>query len=300
MRWLIFAVLSYGTPLPPPAQSCPVIAAPVYDPVLGLPPGPTGTRQVFHVNSFAGADDYAKVYWASQAAKLVGGAVILDRIYEIHTWVPIYSNVMYTGGGVRRRCGSDALTPLFYAIESGGYPSGIVIDSMVFDGNWRCGGWTPNWAYNNSLWIRGRNTVRNSIFYDSPAETMVTCGAIVEGNIGYNLGGSFLHKSCQDALRRPDIVAWNRVRYANLLGDAVLEHSEGLITLSNWGGGVFLSNNIFEDGGEGVFGDAGQQEEGLTAAMDCYQNFSHLLNYYDNARTETFRFVGTQMYGVGP
>ena len=289
---LLIAALGF-TDLPVPTQpDCPEIAEPIYDPVLGLPPADTGARQVFH------GHDYVSLYWANEAAKAVKGAVVLDRIVDMPTWLYLHPGVLYTGGGLRRICG--AYIPALAMTTANPYPRGIVIDSVVFDGNWDTCGSAGDWRYDNALSIRGRNTVRNSVFVDSPSESITSCGAVLEGNVGWHLAGSFVHKSCATGQQAADILVGNRVAGVNLLGDAGLGgHSEGAVTFSAAAGAILLMGNVFVDGLEGVYGVADSQAEGVLATGDCYQGFPRLLTYYDGARPETFRFPGTRMVRVG-
>lgn len=287
---LIAALISF-VDLPPPG--CPEVAPPVYDSVLGLSPVDTGTRQVFY------GHDYGSLYWANEAAKNVKGAVVLSRIIDMPTWLYLYPGVMYTGGGLRRVC--SAYVPALAMTTHMPYASGIIIDSILFDGNWRICGSKGDWRQDNALSIRGRNTVRNSVFTDSPSESITICGALLINNIGWRLAGSFVHKSCTIGQQAADVLVDNRVSGVNLLGDEGLGgHSEGLVTFSASPTGILLEGNVFRDGLEGVFGVAGSNAEGVLASNDCYEGFSRLLTYYGDARPETFRFSNSRIVKVGP
>lgn len=289
---LLIAALGF-TDLPVPAQpDCPAVERPEYDEDLGLPPADTGDREVFY------GHDYVSLYWANDAARRSRGAVVLTRIIDMPTWLYLYPGVLYTGGGLRRICGAHI--PALAMTTAYPYPSDIVVDSVVFDGNWRECGSPGDWRQQNALSIRGRNTVRDSIFIDSPSESITTCGALLERNVGWGLAGSFVHKSCAPGQQAADVLVGNRVAGVNLLGDAGLGgHSEGAITFSAAAGAILLDGNVFVDGTEGVYGVADHQAEGVLAAGDCYQDFPRLLTYYDGARPETFRFPGTRFVRVG-
>ncbi len=77
--------------------------------VSGLAPGDTGTRTVYHTGSYGGSDNN-KIKQAGLAAAAVSGAVVIDTVLTLTASGLVYDNVLYTGGGVRRACGPQALT----------------------------------------------------------------------------------------------------------------------------------------------------------------------------------------------
>lgn len=153
--------------------------------------------------------------------------------------------------------------------------SGVIVDSVAFDGNSDVNTYTHDWRYNSSLVIRGANTVRNSYFYDTPAENITICGGTFTNNTAWNLGGSFVHKSCS-VDGTIDTITSNRVNVANVFTDAVMDHSEGLYTLSANAGYSVFRGNKFLYGSEAVLGNwAG--ENGFNILGDCYSHFKALI-----------------------
>ncbi|HUS66687.1 MAG TPA: hypothetical protein VMZ28_19255, partial [Kofleriaceae bacterium] len=206
------------------------------DLVEGLPPGDTGTRQVFHTESYTGTDIH-KVQAASRDAAEVRGAVVIDRVYEVDESVRVDDGVLYTGGGIRRACGPHAVSTeavpvgeacipvdtvagfstgtylvntspgydgtlgtfeitvdadgqqicrtsnLDFAIPVGAHVTkvydlvqlhtysagGVVFDSVLFDGSADCNPWVKDWRHNSTFAMRGPNTVRRSVFHDTPS-----------------------------------------------------------------------------------------------------------------------------------
>ncbi len=334
------------------------------DPVQGLPPGDTGGRPVFHTEAYTGSD-LQKVRKATLAAAPVGGAVVLDRVYEVSSSVLVEDGVLYTGGGLRRACGPHAVTTaavasgvacipvdtvagfvasgthlantspayagtlgqfgitidvagkrlcrksnLSFAIPAGSHitkvydlvqlPTSstgrIVFDSVLFDGAADCNPWVHDWRYNMTMAMRGPNTVRRSVFYDTPSENVTICGGNMTDNVALDLGGSFVHKSCsispvdQTAI---DVVSGNYVENVNLNTDQVMQHSEGLVTFSANSRMIFLSHNVFRFGLEGVLGTAQPEDENLAAVGDCYAHFPRLGTLGAGTNAAKLRFVDT-------
>jgi hypothetical protein len=179
------------------------------------------------------------------------------------------------------------------------YEDDIVIDSVLFDGGASCNAETHDWRYNNNLLIRGKNTIKNSVFVDMPSENMTICGATVDSNVAANLQGSFVHKSCSADRISEDVLRGNYVEGANLAGDLIMDHSEGVVTLSANSQQISLEDNVFRNGGEGVFGNAGPDDQGIHAYNDCYAHFKKLINIYCGADPQTFTFKDTELIDVG-
>lgn len=165
---------------------------------------------------------------------------------------------------------------------------GLVIDSVAFDGGADCNTQTHDWTILNTMSVRGANTIRNSYFYNTPSENIVSCGATVESNYAWDLQGSFLHKSCGSVL--PEYINSNRVYNANIATDVLSGHSEGLITFSANAGSMYLRGNIFRKGAEGVFGTAAADETEVHSVYDCYNNFPRLINFSGSFSTATYSF----------
>lgn len=355
---------------------CSAPAAPIclYPPAsidvsAGLNPVDTGNRPVFHTEAYVGSGRQ-KIQQAGADAAAVGGAVIIDRVYEVENQVNLYSGVLYTGGGIRRACTPHAVVtqsamasdscisvsdvsgfgsrrgvqlvtdntfdgvlgrfrvetidsdtnrlcsnaPIGFAVPVGAdviytynlarlsdmYSGGLVVDSVLFDGAARCNGYTHDWRQNSTLPMRGKNTIRNSVFYDTPSENLTTCGGTVENNIAFDLDGSFIHKSCSEPNEPVDIVRNNYVSNANRAGNDATWHAEGLITFSANAGNIMLSGNVFKDGREGVFGQVSTDDENVFAAHGCYANFPHLIEFYGNVDLSKFVFTDVKMFDVGP
>lgn len=170
------------------------------------------------------------------------------------------------------------------------YDAGIIVDSVLFDGAYRCNNGTNDWRLNNALSLRGNNVVRNSVFYDSPSESITTCGARIEHNRAFLLQGSFVHKSCGMDPEPLDILSDNYVDGVNLAGNEQMNHSAGLVTLSVNAGTINLYNNVFRNGREGVYGYASANTEEIHAFNECYAHFKRGIILYDNANPERFTF----------
>ncbi len=327
------------------------------DPTIPRPPADTGDRPVFHVDDYNGSPAL-RILRAGRDAAEVGGAVVLDQIYEVDREIRLLEGVMYTGGGLRRSCtpvgkvivaagptdacvevddlagyrvgtmhrvviddsfdgnlGGFVLTALDdtgsrlcvsasfgFEIPVGArivrlhdlagppdtYSTGIVVDSVIFDGAERCNSEIHDWRFNNTMSLRGRNEIRNSIFYDTPSENLTICGSVVANNICLDLQGSFVHKSCSSTIPPVDLITGNYIENANLSGDAVMRHSEGLITFSANAGNIVATRNIYRWGSEGVFGLAGTNDENVTTVDDCYAHLPRLIEYYGGADQNAF------------
>ena len=184
-------------------------------------------------------------------------------------------------------------------IRGGGFGDNITIDSMVFDGNSDCNGFVKDWRENSTLFISGLNTVKNSLFYDTPNENITSCGAVIENNVATNLGGSFVHKSCPPDKLNSETIANNYIDGSNIAGNDALVHSEGLITFSANAGNMNLEGNTFKHGNEGVFGFASTEDRNVYASGDCYSDFPHLIRYLPGADESTFSF-DARLIDVGP
>ncbi len=274
----------------------------------GLPPADTGARTVFHVDDY-GADTNAAyaIFAAGLAAYAVGGAVVFDRLYDVEATSYVFPGVFYTGGGVRRSCTFNSppqAQTMFIPWISWPYPDGIVFDSVLIDG-----GWDPdngchegyNGVTGTTVSLRGHNTVRNSVFRNTPSENLTMCGGTIENVTAYNLGGSIVHKSCTAEVA-PQLDVLHRVRVfgVNLLGDAQLEHSEGAITLSASAGGIVVSDSEFSGGAESFIGDH-TSEKNILVVGSRISDFPELVGTAMGVpETGEIRFVDTEIVNVGP
>ena len=338
------------------------------DPVLGLKPAETGLREVFNPEDFDGVPA-RRIQKAADAAGTVGGAVVLEKIYDIAHAIRLPDGIMVTGGGLRRTCGAVAnvMNPpalkkdsvCFPVDSTEGFTLGeavqllvdettagnlgmvaldsvadgelcvsndvdgllskgvakifrvrnmvlgktswsdkIVIDSVFFDGSNRCNSASHDWRIANTLSIRGDNTVRNSIFVDTPSENITACRGVFEDNFAMDLQGSFIHISCLPKDQGPEVIRRNVVLEANLAGDEVMRHSEGLITFSANSGDIEMEENIFIGGNEGVLGRAGPDDEGILSVGDCYKDFPRIMQVYNGADESTFVFQDLELIQV--
>lgn len=257
------------------------------DLVNGQSAGDTGARQVFHVDNYSGTNNQ-KIASASLAANAVGGAVVFDHVYDISSTVTMYSNVLYTGGGLRR---ADNLSSDFALVQSSpSYATGIVVDQMLFDGNNTHNSWTHDWTKNNTGFLRGANTIRNSVFYDTPSENLTICGATVTGNIAFNLSGSFLHISCSVDHLMQEWIYNNYVEHSNLVGNAVMGHTEGTITYSANSKDIHSSGNVFRYGNEGVFGIADADDGPMDSVGDYFSHYPRLMSFNIDGDPSLFSF----------
>lgn len=176
-----------------------------------------------------------------------------------------------------------------------GNEDGIVFDSVLFDGNSECNNYTHDWRFNNTVALRGRNTVQNSVFINTPSENLTVCGSIIRNNIGVNMYGSLIHKSCTPATDAPiDLVVGNYVERANLATDAISEHTEGVITLSSNAGNIYSSDNVFRHGSEGAFGYVSNDDRDIISYNDCYAHLKRGIYMYSDADSATFQFIETE------
>ena len=179
------------------------------------------------------------------------------------------------------------------------YTKNIVIDSVLFDGNKQCNSQTHDWRFNNTLPIRGDNIVRNSVFKNTPSENLTGCRGVFEDNIAVDLDGSFIHISCSPEEAGTEKVSRNYTARTNLVGDEIMGHSEGTITFSSNSRDLLLRDNVFLDGGEGVFGFAGPDDEGLHAQNDCYAKFPRVITIYGGANSRRFVFRNVSFIDIG-
>jgi hypothetical protein len=292
---LVVALLGACTEVQPPVGSDAAPEQGVVSLGVGLPPGDTGTRTVFH------ASDEWGLFTAGLAAAAVGGAVVLDNVIEIYGTVYYMPGVLYTGGGVKRVCNQEypwTLYGLFTPYSSATYPGGTIIDNMLIDGNWTpdCNQGATGVSHMTGS-FRGRNILRNLVVMNTPSENFTVCGTQVENVVAYNLGGSFIHKSCTEAVGiELDTVHNVQVYGSNLLGDAVLGHSEGAITLSNAAGHIVVTNSTFAGGNEAFIGDR-VTEANLLIVGSQILGFDpvvrELTSHPDHSYADPVRFVDT-------
>jgi hypothetical protein len=180
------------------------------------------------------------------------------------------------------------------------YAGGIIVDSVLFDGNFRCNPITSDWRYSNTYAMNGTNIMRNNVFYDTPSENVVICGGTFENNIGFELQGSLTHKSCSAVHPSEpfDYLINNYTWRTNLGTDAAMEHSEGCFTESANAGHLRLSGNKYLNGREGVFGQAGPDDEDVVAVGDCYAHYKRLILLYGGADPTKFDFSASTVIDV--
>ncbi|MBK6848993.1 MAG: hypothetical protein IPG96_16155 [Proteobacteria bacterium] len=147
-----------------------------------------------------------------------------------------------------------------------GHTPGMVIEGMEFDGNAACNTYVHDWRYQDVGAIKSA-TVTGVYVHDTPAEAFTICGTTLVNSRFVDLAGSAVHKSCSSGY--DDTIDSITTIRTNQLGDALLGHSEGTITLSANAGRITLTGSAFTDGGEGVFGllngdDAGNVATGNT------------------------------------
>jgi len=182
----------------------------------------------------------------------------------------------------------------------GSEEDGIVLDSVLFDGNESCAANSKNhdWRYNNAVSIRGKNVVKDSWFVDMQSENLVVCGAIVANNIADDLEGSFVHKSC--GANVPDLTVGNYVEDVNQTGDAVMQHSEGVYVFSSNAGNNHSVGNVYRNGGEGAWGEANSSSEQLLSMGDCVARLPRRISFCCSADETTFRWVDLTEIAIGP
>lgn len=175
---------------------------------------------------------------------------------------------------------------------------GIVVDSVLFDGSNDCNDVTHDWRFNNALAIRGANTVRNSLFYDSPSETLTTCGGTVADNLGLHLQGGLDHISCGTPAL--DIISGNYIENANVATDAVMGHSEAVITFSANPLPLEMHDNVFRHSKEPAIGMVGAGTETLYVEGDCYAHTRGSVLMHASADGQYSRLVDVELIGAWP
>lgn len=196
--------------------------------------------------------------------------------------------------------GADVFRAHSIAVPPTTNSNNISVDSVLFDGNFRCNPYTQDWRFNQTIELRGRHSITNSVFYDTPAENLTVCGARLEGNRAKDLQGSFIHKGCNDLVAgSQDYLVSNYIENANIAGDDLMEHSEGVFTFSNQAGNMLLVDNTLITGAEGVFGVVGADDVDVTSLGGCYAHFPHLIHWGGGADESTFAFDDV-LTDVGP
>lgn len=160
---------------------------------------------------------------------------------------------------------------------SAGPTPGMVLEDMEIDGNAGCNAVTHDWRYNDVGAIRGA-TARRVYVHDTPSEAFTVCGSTVTDSRFSDLAGSIVHKSCPE-VGHDDVVARNIATNVNTVGDAVMGHSEGAITLSANCAGLTIYSNTFTAGGEGVIGYANVGDEGIVAYGNTLSSFPRMIEY---------------------
>lgn len=160
---------------------------------------------------------------------------------------------------------------------SAGPTPGMVLEDMEIDGNAACNAVTHDWRYNDVGAIRG-GTARRVYVHDTPSEAFTVCGSTVTDSRFANLAGSIVHKSCPE-IGHADVVARNVAFGVNTVGDAIMGHSEGAITLSANCADLVIYDNTFGSGGEGVIGYANGGDEGIVVYGNTLSSFARMIEY---------------------
>lgn len=184
------------------------------------------------------------------------------------------------------------------ATASPSYATGIVVDGMLFDGNGTSNSYTHDWTKNNTAFLRGSNTIKRSVFVDTPSENLTICGATVQDNVAANLSGSFVHVSCSVDHLSPEYLTSNYVATSNVAGNTAMGHSEGVVTFSANAANIHSSYNVFRYGSEGVFGIASPDDDPLDSTGDYFSHFSRLMSYDVGAVPGDFTFTTDTMDDV--
>lgn len=186
--------------------------------------------------------------------------------------------------------------PQIRQIESNGTQGptpGMVIEDMEFDGNAVCNTYVHDWRYQDIGAIKSA-TVTGVYVHDTPAEAFTICGTTLLRSRFVDLAGSIAHKSCSEPGHADVIDEVTTIR-TNQLGDALLGHSEGTITLSANAGHITVTRSAFSDGREGFFGtlngdDAGSVATGNTIvrhARWCYRVAGDAIDIASNTYVDT-------------
>ncbi|MBK6849011.1 MAG: hypothetical protein IPG96_16245 [Proteobacteria bacterium] len=141
---------------------------------------------------------------------------------------------------------------------------GMVIEDMEFDGNAACNTYVHDWRYQDIGAIKSA-TVTGVYVHDTPAEAFTVCGTTLRRSRFVDLAGSIVHKSCS-APGNADVIDEVTTIRTNQLGDALLGHSEGTITLSANAGHITVTRSAFTNGREGFFGTLNGDDAGNVAA----------------------------------
>jgi hypothetical protein len=213
--------------------------------------------------------------------------VVPDAGYHPEIWQH-YTHAA-TAQGVTQLCFSSALGrtvqpgeyvvnayPMWVQVDETGTTGptpGMVVEDMQIDGNGACNDGTHDWRFNDVGAVKA-GTVRRVTVKDTPSETFTICGSQLIDVTGARLAGSLAHKSCSASMAAwTDIITGARVRGVNMVGNAVMGHSEGAVTLSANAGNIIIRASTFTDGGEGVLGVANGDDTDILAEGNVFASF---------------------------
>ena len=156
----------------------------------------------------------------------------------------------------------------------------IYFEGVTFDGN---GTNNPikDWRLNNTYFDTTNSDAYPIItgcrFVDLPSENFVIGGGVFDSCTFDDLTGSLVHVSNGSAInKRPLIISNCWGSGFNSGTDAVMQHSEGMITLSAGPINVTLVNCSFDTGSEGILGGVGADTPNLTIDNCTFENFANI------------------------
>ncbi len=167
----------------------------------------------------------------------------------------------------------------------------IHLENLVFDGNQAKYQLSADWRVNTTIKLptTALAVIDNCRFYRIPNENMILCGAQVRNCSGRDLNGSATHISCQNN-EQFTTLQYNDYLFTNVLGNALMQHSEAAITFSANVHGLHVSYNTFRQVNEyglGIFKPDDANNLVTDNLFDTDQEITLLQFAYPYAETNT-------------
>lgn len=204
------------------------------------------------------------------------GVISSHKITDITGNVVTFTNTL----GSSVPSGYRAITTVNIMGSSSGDSLGLyTIHQINFNGNKVGNPYCYDWRYGATLYIPNtdwQTLIENCYFYDTPAEN-IFAGACKLINCRYSeLNGSFIHFSANANRAATTVVDKCFGVGSNRATNAVMNHSEALITTSANTTNVRISNCNFIDGDEAIM------------TSDSYDDFDYSV---ENTNCEDFKWV---------
>ncbi len=123
----------------------------------------------------------------------------------------------------------------------------VYIKNLVFDGNAEQYNFNHDWRVNSTILLSTTNEsiIEDCRFYRIPNENVILCGATFKNCSGTYLNGSICHFSC-NSFDHPTEVLYNDFSNSNIIGNAIMGHSEAGLTFSAKVQNLIVSYNRFD------------------------------------------------------